>query len=87
MRQSTGWTVSILVLLVVWQTPVGALTAMQRTFTELVGLADCVLIGTVMRVTSALGADGERIYTYITLSNSRRAIKPSTPLDIPIAFS
>ena len=69
MRQSIGWTVGILVLLVVWQTRVGALTAIQRTFTELVGLADCVLIGTVTRVTSALGTDGEKIYTYVTLAD------------------
>ncbi len=52
MRQSIGWTVGILVLLVVWQTRVGALTTIQRTFAELVGLADCVLIGTVTRVTT-----------------------------------
>ncbi len=69
MRQSIGWTVGILVLLVVWQTRVGALTAIQRTFAELVGLADCVLIGTVTRVTSALGTDGEKIYTYVTLAD------------------
>jgi hypothetical protein len=73
-----GWTVGILVLLVVWQTPVGALIAMQRTFTELVGLADCVLIGTVTRVTSALGADGERIYTYVTLADLK-VIKGEVP--------
>ena len=69
MRQSIGWTVGILVLLVVWQTRVGALTAIQRTFAELVGLADCVLIGTVTRVTSALGTDGEKIYTYVTFAD------------------
>jgi hypothetical protein len=56
-------------LLVVWQTHVEALTTIQRTFAELVGLADCVLIGTVTRVTSTLEADGEKIYTYVTLAN------------------
>ena len=67
MREHSGWAVGILMLLVVWHTRVEALIAMQRTLAELVGLADCVLIGTVTRVTSALGANGERIYTYVTL--------------------
>ena len=58
MTHRSGWIVGILVLLVVGQTRVGALTAIQRTFAELVGLADCVLIGTVTRVTSAVGTDG-----------------------------
>ena len=69
MTHRSGWIVGILVLLVVGQTRVGALTAIQRTFAELVGLADCVLIGTVTRVTSALGTDGEKIYTYVTLAD------------------
>src|SRR3989442_10301781 len=69
MRQSFGWIVGILVPLVVWKARVGALTAIQRTFAELVGLADCVLIGTVTHVTSALGTDGEKIYTYVTLAD------------------
>ncbi len=43
--------------------------AIPRTFVELVERADCVLIGTVMRVTTAVGADGEKIYTYVTLAD------------------
>jgi len=52
-----------------WQTRVDALTAIPRTFAELVERADCVLIGTVMRVTTAGGAEGEKIYTYVTLED------------------
>ena len=62
----------------VWQTRVGALTAIPRTFAELVGLADCVLIGTVTRVTSAVGTDGEKIYTYVTLADLE-VIKGAVP--------
>jgi hypothetical protein len=56
-------------LLLGWQTRVDALTAIPRTFAELVERADCVLIGTVMRVTTAGGAEGEKIYTYVTLED------------------
>jgi hypothetical protein len=69
MRQRRGWRVGIVGLLVVWQTHVVALTTIRRTFAELVGLADCVLMGTVTRVTSTLEADGEKMYTYITLAD------------------
>jgi len=56
-------------LLLSWQTRVDALTAIPRTFAELVERADCVLIGTVMQVTTAVGAEGEKIYTYVTLAD------------------
>jgi len=51
-----------------WTTSSVALTTVPRTFAELVGLADWVLIGTVTQVTSIEEAPGERIYTYVTLA-------------------
>jgi hypothetical protein len=69
MRQRNGWAVGLVLLLVGWQTRVDALTALPRTFAELVERADCVLIGTVMQVTPAMGAEGEKIYTYVTLAD------------------
>jgi hypothetical protein len=69
MRPSIGWSVGIFFLVVVWETSVLALTAVQRTFDELVVLSECVLIGTVTTVKSELGSDGEKIYTYVTLSD------------------
>jgi hypothetical protein len=52
-----------------WTTSSWALTTVPRTFAELVGLADWVLIGTVAQVISAVEAQGERIYTYVTLAD------------------
>jgi hypothetical protein len=54
-------------LAVGWTPNSWALTVVPRTFAELVGLADWVVIGTVTQVASA--AEGERIYTYITLAD------------------
>jgi hypothetical protein len=76
MKPSIGWSVVIFFLVVVWETSVLALTAVQRTFDELVVLSECVLIGTVTTVKSALGSDGEKIYTYVTLSDLD-VIKPT----------
>jgi hypothetical protein len=50
-----------------WTTSSWALTVVPRTFAELVGLADWVVIGTVTQTASAV--EGERIYTYITLAD------------------
>jgi hypothetical protein len=69
MRQSLGWSLGILWLVVVWDTRVDALTALPRTFVEFVERADCVLIGTVMQVTTAVEPEGEKMYTYITLAD------------------
>jgi hypothetical protein len=69
MRQRNAWAIGFVMLLLGWQTRVDALTAIPRTFVELVERADCVLIGTVMRGTAAVGADGEKIYTYVTLAD------------------
>jgi hypothetical protein len=81
MRQRNSWAVGLVLLLVGWQTRVDALTAIPRTFAELVERADCVLIGTVMRVTTAMGAEGEKIYTYITLADLEvlKGAVPDTP--------
>jgi hypothetical protein len=54
-------------LAVGWTTSSSALTVVPRSFAELVGLADWVVIGTVTQVASAV--EGERIYTYITLTD------------------
>jgi hypothetical protein len=69
MRQRNAWAIGLVMLLLGWQTRVDALTAIPRTFAELVERADCVLIGTVMQVTTAVGAEGEKIYTYVTLAD------------------
>ncbi len=69
MRQRNAWAIGLVMLLLSWQTRVDALTAIPRTFAELVERADCVLIGTVMQVTTAVGAEGEKIYTYVTLAD------------------
>jgi hypothetical protein len=69
MRQRIGWSLGILLLVVVWDTRVDALTAVPRTFGEFVERADCVLIGTVMRVTTAVEPAGEKMYTYVTLAD------------------
>src|SRR5258706_14703649 len=69
MRPRDAWAIGLGMLLLGWQTRVDALTAIPRTFAELVERADCVLIGTVMRVTTAGGAEGEKIYTYVTLED------------------
>jgi hypothetical protein len=69
MRQRIGWSFGILLLVVVWDTRGDALTALPRTFVELVERADCVLIGTVMQVTTAVEPEGEKIYTYVTLAD------------------
>ena len=59
-----GAAVLVLLLAVGWTTSSWALTVVPRTFAELVGLADWVVIGTVTQVASAI--EGERIYTYMT---------------------
>jgi hypothetical protein len=59
--------VLVWLLVVGWTTGSRALTVVPRTFAELVGLADLVVIGTVTQVAS--GVEGERIYTYITLAD------------------
>jgi len=73
MRQSMwhrlGAAVVVWLLALGWTTSPWALTARMRTFAELVGLADWVLIGTVTQVTSAVEAQGKRIYTYVTLTD------------------
>ena len=68
-RQRLSLAVAVWSLALGWTTSGWALTAVPRTFAELVGLADWVLIGTVTRVTSAAEAQGERIYTYVTLAD------------------
>jgi hypothetical protein len=69
MRHRIGSAVVVWLLAIGWTTSSWALTIMPRTFTELVGLADWVLIGTVTQVTSAVEAKRERIYTYVTLAD------------------
>jgi len=69
MRHRIGSAVVVWLLAIGWTTSSWALIAMPRTFAELVGLADWVLIGTVTQVTSAVEAKGERIYTYVTLAD------------------
>ena len=68
-RHRLGAAVVVWLLALVWTTSSWALTVVPRTFAELVGLADWVLIGTVTQVTSAVEAKGERIYTYVTLAD------------------
>jgi hypothetical protein len=68
-RHRIGSAVVVWLLALGWTTSSWALTTVPRTFAELVGLADWVLIGTVARVTSAVEAKGERIYTYVTLAD------------------
>src|SRR5712691_10541799 len=69
MRHRIGSAVVVWLLAIGWTTSSWALTIVPRTFTELVGLADWVLIGTVTQVTSAVEAKRERIYTYVTLAD------------------
>ena len=64
-----GSAIAVWLLALGWTTSSWALTVVPRTFTELVELADWVLIGTVTQVTSAVEAKGERIYTYVTLTD------------------
>jgi hypothetical protein len=69
MRHRIGAAVVVWLLAIGWATSSWALTAVPRTFAELVGLADWVLIGTVTQVTSAVEAKGTRIYTYVRLAD------------------
>ena len=69
MRHRIGAAVVVWLLAIGWTTSSWALTAVPRTFAELVGLADWVLIGTVTQVTSAVEAKGTRIYTYVKLAD------------------
>jgi hypothetical protein len=69
LRHRIGSAVVVWLLALGWTTSSWALTAVPRTFAELVGLADWVLIGTVTQITSAMEAKGERIYTYVTLAD------------------
>ena len=69
MRHRIGSAVVVWLLAIGWTTSSWALTAVPRTFAELVGRADWVLIGTVTQVTSAVAVRGERIYTYVTLAD------------------
>ena len=69
MRHRIGAAVVVWLLALGWTTSSVALITVPRTFAELVGLADWVLIGTVTQVISAEEAPGERIYTYITLAD------------------
>lgn len=62
-----GAAVLVWLLAVGWTPSSQALTVVPRTFAELVGLADWVVIGTVTQIASAI--EGERIYTYITLAD------------------
>jgi len=64
-----GSAVVVWLLALSWTTSSWALTAVPRTFAELVGLAEWVLIGTVTQITSAMETRGERIYTYVTLTD------------------
>jgi len=68
MLHRLGAAIVVWLLALGWTTSSVALTTVPRTFAELVGLADWVLIGTVTQVTSAEEARGERIYTYVTLA-------------------
>jgi len=68
MRHRLGAAIVVWLLALGWTTSSVALTTVPRTFAELVGLADWVLIGTVTQVTSIEEAPGERIYTYVTLA-------------------
>ena len=68
-RHRIGSAVVVWLLALGWTTSSWALTVVPRTFAELVGLADWVLIGTVTQVSSAVEAQGERIYTYVTLTD------------------
>jgi hypothetical protein len=69
MQHCIGLAVVVWLLAIGWTTSSWALTAIPRTFAELVGLADWVFIGTVTQVTSAVEAKGTRIYTYVTLAD------------------
>jgi hypothetical protein len=69
MRQRIGSAIVVWLLALGWTTSSWALTAVPRTFAELVGFADWVLIGTVTQITSAVEAKRERIYTYVTLAD------------------
>src|SRR5438105_705819 len=69
MGHRIGSAIAVWLLALGWTTSSWALTVVPRTFTELVELADWVLIGTVTQVTSAVEAKGERIYTYVTLTD------------------
>jgi hypothetical protein len=69
MRYRIGLAVVVWLLAIGWTTHSWALTAVPRTFAELVGRADWVLIGTVTQVTSAVEAKGTQIYTYVTLAD------------------
>ena len=69
MRHRIGLAVVVWLLAIGWTTTSWALTAVPRTFAELVGRADWVLIGTVTQITSAVEAKGTRIYTYVTLAD------------------
>jgi hypothetical protein len=66
MRHRIGLAVVVWLLAIGWTTSSWALTAVPRTFAELVGLADWVLIGTVTQVTSAVEVKGTRIYTKLS---------------------
>src|SRR5262245_36574725 len=68
MLHRLGAAIVVWLLALGWTTGSVALATVPRTFAELVGLADWVLIGTVTQVTSAEEAPGERIYTYVTLA-------------------
>jgi hypothetical protein len=68
-RHRISSAVVVWLLAICWATSSWALTAVPRTFAELVGRADWVLIGTVTQVTSAVEAKGMRIYTYVTLAD------------------
>jgi len=68
-RHRIGSAVVVWLLALGWTTSSWGLSAMPRTFAELVGLAAWVLIGTVTQVSSAVEAQGERIYTYVTLAD------------------
>jgi hypothetical protein len=69
MRHRIGLAVVVWLLAIDWTTSSWALSAVPRTFAELVGFADWVLTGTVTQVTSAVEAKGTRIYTYVTLAD------------------
>lgn len=58
----------LVLLLASWATRSMALSAVPRTFDELVLLAEQVLVGTVTQSASAVG-EGEKIYTYVTLAD------------------
>ncbi len=59
----------VFLILFICSFSVKSLTAVERTFEELVALADYVIIGQVTRITSVKQPDSQKIYSYVTFSD------------------